>query len=147
MAEEGSISGLFNKKNIALITFALLVAVASAGYMLYLYSQGGATYIANKTDLSKFGKFIGNLGFFTLLFVYSRTVLKLILQQGSLMRRLNPVEEQLGIKSFMGSALKVLNKAHPYLGLTTIALIFLHGYLVLPSLDYIPLLPILGLLA
>ncbi len=146
MAEEGSKSGLFNKNNIALITFALLVAVASAGYLLYLYSQGGATYIANKPDLSNFGKFIGNLGIFTLLLVYSRTALKLILQRGNVRQRLNPVEEQPGIRSFMGSALKVLNTAHPYLGLTTIALIFLHGYLVIPTLDYLPLLPVLGFL-
>ncbi len=115
--------------------------------MLYLYSKGGVTYIASETGLSAFGSFLGGIGFYGMWLIYARTVLKLILQRGSISERLNPVGERPGVASGMWDVLKILNKAHPYLGISSIALIYLHGYLVLPFLNNLPLLLVLALMA
>ncbi len=132
--------------NFRLIIFAIFVTIISAVYMLYLFSKGGATYIVS-VGLNEFGKSLGSFGFFTIWFVYSRSVMKLIVQKGNIVQRLNPVGERPAFASDLWDVLNILNKAHPYLGLSSIALIYLHGYLVLPFMNNLPLLLVLALMA
>lgn len=132
--------------NFRLIIFTIFVTIVSVVYILYLHSKGGASYIVS-VGLNEFGKSLGSFGFFTMWFVYSRSVMKLIVQKGSIVQRLNPVGERPAFASDLWDVLNILNKAHPYLGLSSIALIYLHGYLVLPFLNNLPLLLVLALLA
>ena len=114
-------------KKIAIYT--LVVLFVSMVYFIYAYTMYPTTP-ENETFLSEIGEGFGTLGLWGLLFIYSRTVLKLLIGKGTLAKRLLPeYKPKHGVLIFQ-YMLDFLNKTHNYVGITTIAVIFLHIALV-----------------
>lgn len=93
------------------------------------------------------GESLGHAGLIALALVYSRTLLKLAVQKGTLPDRLAPLEENFQARSRAQRILAALNKAHPYLGGIAVASIFLHCYITRSVADNIILRATLVILA
>lgn len=107
------------------LLFTLLIMFVSIVYFVYAY----ATYPPtpdNETFLSEIGESFGTVALCGLLFIYGRTLLKLIMGQGSLARRLLPDYTPPAAASIFQRLLNLLNSTHAYVGVVTVALIVIH---------------------
>ena len=108
-----------------LIFYTLVVLFVSIVYFIYAYTMYPATP-ENETFLSEIGEGFGTLGLWGLLFIYGRTVLKLLIGKGTLAKRLLPEYRPLNEVFIFQYLLNFLNKTHNYVGIATIAVILLH---------------------
>ncbi|MGD8785652.1 MAG: hypothetical protein PVF28_01380 [Thioalkalispiraceae bacterium] len=107
------------------IVFALVVFIVSLGYYVYAYSVYPPTP-ENETFWTELGEGFGELGLYGLIFIYSRTLLKIILGKGAIAHRLLPdYSPQVSIPVF-NAVLGFLNRTHVYFGIATVAIILLH---------------------
>ncbi len=105
--------------------FTLLIMFLSMVYFVYAY----ATYPPtpdNETFLSEIGEGFGTVALWGLLFIYGRTLLKLIMGQGPLAQRLFPDYTPPAAASLFQRLLNLLNSTHAYVGIVTVALILIH---------------------
>ena len=102
--------------------FVLLVSIA---YFVYAYTVYPPTP-ERETFLSEIGEGFGVVGLWGLLFIYSRTVLKLALGKTTFTKRLLPENFPSDAASISQKLLGFLNRTHVYAGIATIAIILLH---------------------
>ena len=110
-------------KKIAVFTLAVLFV--SVVYFIYAYTTYPPTP-ENETFLSEIGEGFGELGLWGLLFIYGRTVLKLLMGRGTLAKRLLPDYTPPAAASIFQRLLNLLNSTHAYVGVATVAIILIH---------------------
>ena len=108
-----------------LLLYTTIVSVVSVAYFVYAYAVY-PTLPERETFLSEIGEGVGEIGLWALLFIYARTLLKLILGKGPLARRLLPDYDPPVTVSFFQPLLRFLDRTHVYAGIATVALILLH---------------------
>lgn len=107
------------------ILFTVLTFVVSLAYGLYVYMVYPPVP-ENETFWSEVGEGFGEAGLWGLLFIYARTLMKLMLGKGRVAHRLLPdYSPQLSLPLFDGF-LGLLNKTHVFVGIITLAVILLH---------------------
>jgi hypothetical protein len=138
----------FTRRRIIITSIILLVLILSVFYFFYVSTSGKFHYSDSDTFFSEFGDFLGIIGLTALILVYSRTLLKITVQKGTLSKRLQPLEsENFKIESFMKKTLRISNTLHPYLGIVAVVAIFLHCYFTSSFMDNLLLQGALLLLA
>lgn len=136
------------KKNRSLILFSILATLFSLGYAGYIFQRGGVGYVKTHGASREFGKMLGGLGGWALAIVYARSVVKIVIGEQSLWKRLDPVvPKELDLKKYSVKLLILLNKTHAYFGVVAVVSIFLHCYLTGSYLDNLLLQIVLILMA
>ncbi len=108
------------------LIFAFGISVLSIAY--YLYALFVYPPVEEKeTFLSEIGEELGEVGLWLLLFIYARTLIKLLLGKGALSRRLlpdyaSPIDDINGINKII----RYLDRTHIYFGISALAIIILH---------------------
>lgn len=108
-----------------IILYTLTIALLSLGYFVYAYTLL-AIPEERETFLTEMGESLGNMGLLLLVFIYLRTMLKLLLGQGKLAQRLLPDYTPPIDASFLNRILTWMNRTHVYFGITAVAIILLH---------------------
>ena len=107
------------------VIFAVTVFVISLVYYIYAFTVY-PPIPENETFWTEVGEGFGEVGLYGLLFIYARTLLKIILGKGAIAHRLLPdYSPKLSIPLF-NKVLGFLNRTHVYVGITTVAIILLH---------------------
>jgi hypothetical protein len=116
----------FSTKRIIFIFLILVILVLSLWYVYSVYPVGGIRYFEKNSDI---GDALGITGLTAIILVYSRSLLKLLIQKGTFSKRLEPLEQKgTNVETFMKKILRVLNVLHPYFGAIAVVAIFLHCY-------------------
>ncbi len=114
---------LKNIRNILIYTF--VIALVSLVYFIYAYSVHPIPE-ERETFLTEMGEGFGKIGLAMLVFIYFRTLLKLLLGQGELAQRLLPDYTSPMNSSQLNRLLTWMNRTHIYFGIAAIAVILLH---------------------
>lgn len=114
---------LKNIRNILIYTF--VIALVSLAYFIYAYAVHPIPE-ERETFLTEMGEGFGKIGLALLSFIYFRTLLKLLLGQGKLARRLLPDYTSPIDSSHLNRLLTWMNRTHIYFGIAAIAVILLH---------------------
>ena len=102
-------------------------AVLAVSIMYFVYAYNNYPPIdENETFLSEIGEGFGEIGLWALLFIYARTLLKLLMGKGALAKRLLPDYSPPAAASIFERLLCYLNRTHVYVGIATVAVILLH---------------------
>ena len=111
------------------LIFAAVVFLLSLAYFIYAHSVF-PSIPERETYLSEIGEGFGEVGMWALLFIYARTLLKLLLGKGAMARRLLPdYSPDVSLSPFQ-SLLGFLDRTHVYVGITTLAIILLHIFMM-----------------
>ena len=78
-----------------------------------------------ETFLSEIGEGFGEVGLWALLFIYARSILKLMMGKGAFAKRIPP-DYSPPAASIFQQLLGFLNRTHVYVGIATVAIILLH---------------------
>lgn len=110
------------KKILGFTAFISVVSIAYYIYALFHY----APIKESETFLSEIGESLGELGLWLLLFIYARTLIKLLYGRGSIAKRMlpeyaPPISPRQGLK-----LIHWLDKTHVYFGIVAVAAILLH---------------------
>jgi len=108
-----------------LLVYTAIVLLASVAYFAYAYLAYPLTP-KRETFLSDIGEGFGELGLWALLFIYARTLLKLVLGKGAFAKRLLPDYSPPAAASVLVHLLGFLDRTHVYVGIATVAIILLH---------------------
>jgi hypothetical protein len=108
-----------------ILIFTAVVTVLSTSYYIYalvLYPP----MEESETFLSEIGEGFGEIGLWLLLFIYFRTLIKLLLGKGAISKRILPeyssqIDPRLYIK-----IIHFLDRTHIYFGISAVAIIILH---------------------
>lgn len=108
-----------------ILIYAAVVLLISVIYFVYAYTVYPPI---NEQEglLSEIGEGFGEIGLWALLFIYTRTALKLLMGRGELAKRLLPDYSPPAAASLLQQLLCFLNRTHIYVGIATIAIILLH---------------------
>lgn len=113
-------------KNIrGILIYTVAVALISSVYFIYAYTVHPIPE-ERETFLTEIGEGFGKTGLALLIFIYARTLLKLLLGQGKLAQRLLPDYNPALESSTLNRLLAWLNRTHIYFGIIAVAVIFLH---------------------
>ncbi len=107
------------------LVYTAVILIVSIVYFIYAYN----TYppiTESETFLSEIGEGFGEIGLWALLFIYARTLLKLLMGKGQLAKRLLPDYSPPITASVLERLLCYLNRTHVYVGIATVAIILLH---------------------
>ena len=107
------------------LIYTAVVLFSSVIYFFYAYH----TYPPiqeQETFLSELGEGFGEIGLWALLFIYGRTVVKLLMGKGEFAKRLLPDYSPHTSTSIFQPLLGFLNRTHVYVGIATVAVILLH---------------------
>lgn len=115
------------------LIYTVLVLVISVVYFIYAYTVY-PPIPERETFLTEIGEGFGEIGLWALLFIYARTLLKLVMGKGKLANRLLPDYSPPTISIFQ-QLLGFLNRTHIYVGVATVAVIVLHIVLMGVPLD------------
>ena len=113
--------------------YTVLVFVVSVVYFIYAYMVY-PPIPERETFLTEIGESFGEIGLWALLFIYARTLLKLLMGKGKLANRLLPDYSPPTISIFQ-QLLGLLNRTHVYVGVATAAIIILHIVLMGTPMD------------
>jgi hypothetical protein len=108
-----------------ILVYTAIVFLISAAYFIYAYTMYPPTP-ERETFLSEIGEAFGEIGLWALLFIYARTLLKLIMGKGAIAKRILPDYSPPASASYFHHLLGYLNRTHVYVGIATIAVILLH---------------------
>jgi hypothetical protein len=108
-----------------ILIYTGIVLFVSILYFLYAYTLYPAIP-ERETYLSEIGEGFGEVGLWALLFVYARTVLKLVMGKGTLAKRILPEYSPPAAASTLRQLLAFLDRTHVYVGIATVAIILLH---------------------
>jgi len=108
-----------------LIIYTVMVLFVSIGYFAYAYVVYPPTD-ERETFLSEIGEGFGEVGLWALLFIYARTLLKLLMGKGALAKRILPDYSPPVAASIFQQLLNFMNRTHVYVGIATVAIILLH---------------------
>tara|TARA_R110001606_G_scaffold11354_6_gene49307 strand:- start:19734 stop:20285 length:552 start_codon:yes stop_codon:yes gene_type:complete len=115
------------------LIYTVLVLVVSVVYFIYAYNVY-PPIPERETFLTEIGEGFGEIGLWALLFIYARTLLKLVLGKGKLANRLLPDYSPPTLSIFQ-QLLSLLNRTHVYVGVATVAVIVLHIVLMGVPMD------------
>lgn len=104
--------------------YTVIVLIVSIVYFIYAYTVY-PPIPERETFLSEIGESFGEIGLWALLFIYARTLLKLVMGKGKLANRLLP-DYSPPTLSGLQQLLGFLNRTHIYVGVATVAVIILH---------------------
>ena len=105
--------------------FTIVTAVISVSYYFYalfLYPP----VEESETFLSELGEIFGEIGLWLLLFIYTRTLIKLLLGKGAISKRILPEYSPPIDPKLFNNLIHILDRTHIYFGISAIAIIFLH---------------------
>jgi len=108
-----------------ILIYTAIVLFISIVYFVYAYTVHPPAP-ERETFLSEVGEVFGELGLWALLFIYVRTVLKLVMGKGTLAKRLLPDYSPPTAASVFQRLLGFLDRTHVYVGVATVAIILLH---------------------
>ena len=108
-----------------ILIYTAIVLVASVVYFFYAYTMY-SPIPERETFLSEIGEGFGEVGLWGLLFIYARTILKLVMGKGALARRILPDYSPPAAASVLQHLLGFLDRTHVYVGIATVAIILLH---------------------
>ncbi|HEX19827.1 MAG TPA: hypothetical protein ENG78_03285 [Acidiferrobacteraceae bacterium] len=111
------------------LIYTAVILVVSVGYFIYAYTIY-APVPERETYLSEIGDGFGVVGLWALLFIYARTLLKILLGKGAIANRLLPDYTLAAEFSLVRRLLGFLNRTHIYVGIATVAVILLHIFLM-----------------
>jgi len=107
------------------LVFTTIVSIISIAYYIYAFFIF-APVEENETFLSEVGEGFGEVGLWLLLFIYARTLLKLLLGKGSIAKRMLPeYSPPIDAKPF-NRLMHFLDRTHIYFGISAVAIILLH---------------------
>ncbi|WP_320044591.1 hypothetical protein [uncultured Desulfobacter sp.] len=113
------------------IIFTLAVAMVSGLGFFYLLSQparGSSPEVHN--SLKDVAEFFGGTGFYVLIVIYLRSLLKIVLGKGSLLHRFIPDDNYDHSVSIAKKVLGFLNRTHRYVGAASIIIIATHALMM-----------------
>ncbi|CAC9949798.1 hypothetical protein [uncultured Gammaproteobacteria bacterium] len=105
--------------------FTISIIVLSVGYYIYI-SFNYPPIAEHETFLSELGESIGEIGLWFIAFIYTRTVLKLILGKGTLSKRILPKYSPSIDASLFQGVIHFLDRTHIYFGAGLVVIILLH---------------------
>ena len=108
-----------------IIIFTIVIATLSIGYYFYalfLYPP----IEESETFLSELGESFGEVGLWVLLFIYLRTLIKLLLGKGPVSKRILPEYSPQIDPFFFSKIIHFLDRTHIYFGISAVAIIILH---------------------
>jgi len=108
-----------------ILIYTAIVLVASIVYFAYAYTTYPPTP-ERETFLSEIGEGFGEVGLWALLFIYARSVLKLVVGKGAFAKRILPDYSPHATASIFHQLLGFLNRTHVYVGIATVAIILMH---------------------
>ncbi len=108
-----------------ILIYAAVVLSISLVYFIYAHSVYPPVE-ESETFLSEIGEGFGEIGLWALLFIYARTLLKLLMGKGQLAKRLLPDYSPPDSASIFQRLLCYLDRTHVYVGIATVAVILLH---------------------
>ena len=112
-----------------ILIYTAIVLFASIVYFVYAYMTYPPTP-ERETVLSEIGEGFGEVGLWALIFIYSRTILKLVIGKNTFAKRILPDYSPPTAASIFQQLLGFLNRTHVYVGIATVAIILLHIALV-----------------
>lgn len=108
-----------------ILFYTAIVLLASVAYFIYAYNVYPPV-AERETFLSEIGEGFGEVGLWALLFIYARTLLKLLMGKGEAATRLLPDYTPPAAASVFQQLLCFLNRTHVYVGIASVAIILLH---------------------
>lgn len=111
------------------LIFTATVFLLSLGYFIYAYNVYPGIP-ERETYLTEIGEGFGEVGLWALLFIYARTLLKVLLGKGAIARRLLPDYSPDIRLPALQPLLGFLDLSHVYVGIITLAVILLHMFLM-----------------
>ena len=108
-----------------ILIYTAIILFASIVYFVYAYTNY-PPIPERKTFLSEIGEGFGEVGLWALLFIYARTLLKLLTGRGSFAKRILPEYSPPAAASIFQILLGFLDRTHVYIGIATVAIILLH---------------------
>ena len=109
----------------SVLIYTAVVLSVSLIYFLYVYTTQPPV-LENETFLSEIGEGFGEAGLWALLFIYARTLLKLITGKGPIARRILPDYSPPASVPGMQQLLGLLDRTHVYVGIATVVIILAH---------------------
>jgi len=106
------------------LIYTMMVLVLSVAYFIYAYTVY-PPIPEKETFITEIGEAFGEVSLWALLFIYARTLLKLMMGKGKLANRLLPDYSPPKL-SILQQLLGILNKTHVHIGVATVAVIVLH---------------------
>jgi len=108
-----------------ILTFTVIIIVVSISY--YIYAVSFYPQVEEReTFLSELGEGFGEIGLWLLLFIYFRTLIKLLLGKGAISKRILPEYTPPVDARLFTHLIHFLDKTHIYFGVGAIAIILLH---------------------
>ncbi len=107
------------------LIYSGIVLLLSVVYFIYAYSVHPPSP-ERETFLSEVGEGIGEVAMWVFIFIYARTVLKLIMGKGPIAKRLLPQYTAPAQLSHLQKILMYLDRSHIYFGIAGLALALLH---------------------
>jgi len=108
-----------------ILLYTGIVLFISLVYFIYAYNAYPPVE-ENESFLSEIGEGFGEAGLWALLFIYGRTLLKLLMGKGQIASRILPDYTPPTAASMFQQLLCFLNRTHVYVGIATVAVIVLH---------------------
>ncbi len=108
-----------------ILFYTAIVLLASVAYFIYAYNVYPPV-AERETFLSEIGEVFGEVGLWLLLFIYARTLLKLLMGKGEFAKRILPDYSPPAAASVFQQLLCFLNRTHVYVGIASVAIILLH---------------------
>ena len=108
-----------------ILIYTAIILIASIVYFVYAYTVYPPVP-ERETFLSEVGEGFGEVGLWALLFIYARTLLKLLMGKGALVKRILPDYSPPATASIFQQLLGLLDRTHIYVGIATVAIILLH---------------------
>ena len=108
-----------------ILIFTVVIATLSIGYYFYalfLYPP----VEESETFLSEIGESFGEVGLWVLLFIYFRTLIKLLLGKGPISKRILPEYSPQVDPRLFSKIIHFLDRTHIYFGIGAVATIILH---------------------
>jgi len=105
--------------------YTAIVLFSSIVYFVYAYMMYPPTP-ERETFLSEIGEGFGEIGLWALLFIYARSILKLVMGKGAFAKRILPDYSPPAAASIFQQLLGFLNRTHVYVGIAAVAIILLH---------------------
>ena len=107
------------------LIYTTIVLLVSLAYFVYAWTAYPPVP-ERETFLSEIGEGFGEIGLWALLFIYARTLLKLVMGKGPIARRILPDYSPPAAAPGFRQLLGLLDRTHVYVGIATVAVILLH---------------------
>ena len=108
-----------------ILIYTAIVLLTSVVYFIYAYNVYPPV-AESESFLSEIGEGFGEVGLWALLFIYARTLLKLLMGKGELAKRILPDYSPPAAATILQRLLCFLNRTHVYVGIATVAIILIH---------------------